>query len=162
MKSQVINTNQMTLQPFFGRLANQIAHNLTGHSSASTGATIRDYREVIVKRQITNQGAGRIGFRHEMNGVPNRNKKTRLVCILLYLTFVGVMIVGTQTATAQDAPKAALNIVPMIPPGDRLAPQRKCGSGIFDLHCHLNYYGGPVVPDLDLVIVFWAAMFRTW
>jgi hypothetical protein len=49
MKTLAIHTNEMTLQPLFGRLANQTTHNLTGVASGSTGATTHDHKEVAMK-----------------------------------------------------------------------------------------------------------------
>ncbi len=51
MKTQTIRSNEMTLQPFFGRRANQTTHNLTGAASASTVATTHDHKEATMKNK---------------------------------------------------------------------------------------------------------------
>jgi hypothetical protein len=52
MKTQAIHTNEMTLLPFSGRLANQTTHNLTSVARLSTDATTHDHKEVNMKKQI--------------------------------------------------------------------------------------------------------------
>ena len=54
MKTQTIHTNEMTLQPLFGQLANK-THNLTGIASTSTDATTHDHKEVKMKSQTNNK-----------------------------------------------------------------------------------------------------------
>ena len=63
MKTQTIRTNEMTLWPFFGRLANQTTHNLTSAASTLTDATTYDHEEVTMKTQVTNHN-DRISMRH--------------------------------------------------------------------------------------------------
>lgn len=55
MKALAIHTNETTLQPFFGRLANPITHSLTGGASTPTYATTHDHKEVAMKPQVTQQ-----------------------------------------------------------------------------------------------------------
>ncbi|MFI5117136.1 MAG: hypothetical protein ACHP8B_10615 [Terriglobales bacterium] len=62
MKTQTIPTNEMTLQPFFGRPANQTTHNPTGTGSHSTVATTHDHKEVAMKSQIAKQHNDTIGI----------------------------------------------------------------------------------------------------
>jgi hypothetical protein len=51
MKTQAIHTNEMTLQPFLGRRANQTTHNPTGAVSLLPVATTCDQKEVTMKTQ---------------------------------------------------------------------------------------------------------------
>jgi len=102
-----------------------------------------------MKTQTTKQGADGIGFRSEMNSTPQRNKKANVAAMLLCLAFAGAMLVRTQTAIAQDAP---LHIVPVVPQGQQ--PLTPSGA-------HLNYYGGPIVSNIDLVIVYWGSNVST-
>ena len=99
-----------------------------------------------MKTQATNQNADGIGFRSEMNSTPQRTKKANVVGMLLCLAFAGVMLVRTQIAIAQDAPAAPLYIVPVVPQGQQ--PVTPSGA-------HLDYYGGPLVSNIDVVIVYW-------
>ncbi len=99
-----------------------------------------------MKTQSTNQNADGMEFPARKEQSPPRKKKVNVVGALLCLAFAGVMLAGTQMAIAQDAPVAPLHIVPVVPHGEQ--PATPSGS-------HLNYYGGPVVSNIDVVIVYW-------
>jgi len=61
MKTQTIRPNKMTLRPFFGRSANQTAHNLTSAVSAPTVATTHDHKEVTMKTQTSKRHTDALG-----------------------------------------------------------------------------------------------------
>ena len=46
MKTLAIHANEMTLKPFFGRLADETTHNPTSAGLAVTAATTHDHKEV--------------------------------------------------------------------------------------------------------------------
>ncbi len=56
MKTQTIRNNEMTLRPFFGRLASQITHNPIG--AASTVATTHDHEEIAVNQSKNTMALG--------------------------------------------------------------------------------------------------------
>ncbi|MGB8771283.1 MAG: protease pro-enzyme activation domain-containing protein [Candidatus Korobacteraceae bacterium] len=54
METLAIHANEMTLKPFFGRLADETTHNPTSAGLAVTAATTHDHKEVNMKTQTNN------------------------------------------------------------------------------------------------------------
>jgi hypothetical protein len=96
MKTQAIHTNEMTLQPFFGRLANQTTHNLTGVVSATTDATTNDHKEVIMKSRSANQDNARIST-WSTNASALRSLVVAIVVVLATLGYAVAQTGGPWT-----------------------------------------------------------------
>ena len=105
MKTQTINTNEMTPQRFSGRTANQTTHNLISAARLSTDATTHDHKEVTMKTQA-NKHTDRIGISSAKSistsrAVSMRHFNTMLAVALFTLLFVAI-------CTAQQASTMAV------------------------------------------------------
>ena len=106
MKTQTIHTNEMTLQPFFGRLANQTTHNLTGVVSDPTVATTPDHKEVTMTTQVSKHN-DRFAISSAKaistsRGVSMRHFNTMLAIALFTLLFVSIC--AAQQASTMAVP----------------------------------------------------------
>jgi hypothetical protein len=94
MKTLAIHTNEMTLQPFFGRFANQTTHNLTGAVSASTVATTHDQKEVTMKTQISKQHATTLGVQRPTILNPKINSGLLWQAFVMLLLIAAIVVPG--------------------------------------------------------------------
>jgi hypothetical protein len=88
MKTLAIHTNEMTLQPFFGRLANQTTHNLTSVARLSSVATTHDHKEVTMKPQITKKHSDTVDLSSTKNSNALHSFGIALLVLLASMLFL--------------------------------------------------------------------------
>ena len=108
MKSQTIHTNEMTLRPFFGRLANKTTRNPIGAARLSTVAPTHDHKEVAMKTHVSRH-TDRVGF-----SLTKEISTSRVVSIRHFSTIVAVALFTLLFVSICTAQQASTMAVPNL------------------------------------------------
>jgi subtilase family serine protease len=124
MKTQTIHTNEMTLQPFFGRPANQATHNLTSAVSAPTVASTYDHKEVTMKTQITKQRINAASFEETRPVVASTVRQALGRMFGVAVRRFAVVVLAASFVSAQGGPKVVTGSTPgLVTQAQDLGPE---------------------------------------